>query len=58
MSLIGKKVLHKKYKDEGIVKNISVQYLKDSFKIILTIDYYIDYDILTYKTDFKEIMVI
>lgn len=58
MSLIGNSVIHRKHGDKGVVKSIEVKYLSDKFKILLTIEFEIDYDILTYKTDFNEIMVI
>lgn len=58
MSIIGLRVLHKKNKEEGIIKDISVVFIEESFKILLTIEYFIEYDTLTYKTNFNDIMVI
>lgn len=58
MSLIGLNVIHKKNGDFGIVKLVEVKFDEEKFKIMLTIEFQIDYDILTYKTELKYIKVI
>lgn len=58
MSLVGLNVIHKKNLDFGVIKLVEVKFEEDKFKIMLTIEFQIDYDILTYKTDFKNIKVI
>jgi len=58
MSLIGKKVVHKKYGDEGIIKNLEIIHSEFVFKILLTIEFEIDYDLLTYKTLYDEVRII
>ncbi len=58
MSLIGKKVVHKKYGDKGIIKNLEIIHSEFVFKILLTIEFEIDYDLLTYKTLYDEVRII
>lgn len=43
MSLIGKKVIHRKYGDEGIIKNLEIIHSNFNFEIVLTIESEIDY---------------
>lgn len=58
MSLIGKKVIHKKYGDEGIIKHLEIIHTEFVFKILLTIEFEIDYDLLTYKTLYNEVRIV
>lgn len=58
MSLIGLNVIHKKNGDEGVVKLVEIKFEEEKFKIMLTIEFQIEYDILTYKTELKNIKVI
>jgi hypothetical protein len=58
MSLIGKKVIHRKYGDEGIIKNLEIIHSNFNFEILLTIEFEIDYDLLTYKTLYNEVRIV
>lgn len=58
MSLIGLNVIHKKNGDVGVVKLVEIKFDEEKFKIMLTIEFQIEYDILTYKTELKNIKVI
>ncbi len=59
MSLIGKKVIHKKYGDEGIIKDLQIVHVPSdfNFEILLTIEFEIDYDLLTYKILYNEVRI-